>query len=73
MAIGRKNWMFAGSDEGRERAAKLYTLIATCKHNKIDPYRYLADIFERLPTHPADRIAELTPLAWLEQQRQQAA
>ena len=73
VAIGRKNWMFAGSDEGGERAAKLYSLIATCKHNKIDPYRYLADIFERLPTHPADRIAELTPLAWLEQQRQQAA
>ena len=73
VAIGRKNWMFAGSDEGGKRAAALYSLIATCKHNKIDPYRYLADIFQQLPTHPADRIAELTPLAWLEQQRQLAA
>ncbi len=64
LAVGRKNWMFAGSDEGGRRAAILYSLIETCKRHEIEPFEYLRDIFDRLPTQPADRMAELTPPAW---------
>jgi transposase len=64
VAIGRKNWLFAGSDAGGQRAANLYTLIGTCRFHHLDPFHYLRDLFDRLPTHPASRIAELTPLAW---------
>ena len=62
VAVGRKNWTFAGSDEGGRRAAALYTLIATAKLNGIDPQAWFADVLARLPDHPAKRIAEL--LAW---------
>jgi transposase len=64
VAVGRKNWLFAGSDEGGRRAAILYSLIGSCKMAKIDPWAYLTDVLERISTHPASRIAELTPLAW---------
>jgi transposase len=56
VAIGRKNWTFAGSDEGGRRAAAVYTLIATAKLNHIDPQAWLADVLARLPDHPAKRI-----------------
>jgi transposase len=64
VAIGRKNWMFAGSDKGGHRAAIIYTLVASCARLKIDPYDYLRDVLERLPTHSPDALAELTPQAW---------
>jgi transposase len=64
VAIGRKNWLFAGSDEGAKRAAVIYSLIATCKLCHIDPFAYLRDVLDRVSTHPASRIAELTPSAW---------
>lgn len=64
VAVGRKNWMFAGNDEGGRRAAILYSLICTCKHHGIDPFAYLRDVLRRLPTHPPEAIAELSPLAW---------
>lgn len=64
VAIGRRNWMFAGSDEGAKRAAVIYSLIATCKLCHIDPFAYLRDVLDRVSTHPANRIAELTPSAW---------
>lgn len=64
VAVGRKNWMFAGNDEGGRRAAIIYSLIATCKHHGIDPFAYLRDVLRRLPTHPSDAIAELSPVAW---------
>lgn len=64
VAVGRKNWLFAGSDEGGRRAAILYSLIASCARLKINPYDYLRDVLQRLPTHSADAIAELTPQAW---------
>jgi transposase len=51
--VGRKNWTFAGSDEGGRRAAAIYTLIATAKLNDIDPQAWLADVLARLPDHPA--------------------
>ena len=64
VALGRKNWTFAGSDEGGHRAAAIYTLIATAKLNDIDPQVWLADILARLPDHPAKRIYELLPWNW---------
>ncbi len=64
VAVGRKNWTFAGSDEGGRRAAVLYTLIATAKLNQVDPQVWLADMLVRLPDHPARRIGELLPWQW---------
>ena len=64
VALGRKNWTFAGSDEGGRRAAAIYTLIATAKLNNIDPQAWLADVLARLPDHPAKRISELLPWNW---------
>jgi transposase len=65
VAVGRKNWLFAGSPKGGERAAVIYSLVSTCKLLGIEPFAYLRDVLERLPTHPPDRIAELTPRLWL--------
>jgi transposase len=64
IAVGRRNWTFAGSDRGGERAAAIYTLIETCKLNEVDPQAWLADVLARLPDHPAKRITELLPWAW---------
>ncbi len=68
VAVGRKNWTFAGSDEGGRRAAAIYTLIQTAKLNGIDPQAWLADVLARLPDHPARRIGELLPWNWRPQQ-----
>jgi transposase len=64
VAVGRKNWTFAGSDEGGRRAAAIYTLIATAKLNDIDPQAWLADVLARLPDHPAKHLHELLPWNW---------
>jgi len=64
VAVGRRNWTFAGSDEGGRRAAALYTLIATAKLNDVDPQAWLADVLARLQDHPAKRIHELLPWNW---------
>jgi transposase len=67
VAIGRKNWMFAGSDEGGRRAAIVYSLIASCGALKIDSYAYLRDVLTRLPLCSPDDTASLqllTPRAW---------
>ncbi len=64
IAVGRRNWTFAGSDAGGRRAAALYTLIETCKMNGIDPRAWLADVLDRLPGHPVRRIDELLPWNW---------
>lgn len=66
VALGRKNWLFSGSDGGARRAALLYSLIASCKLCGIDPFVYLRDVLERINTHPASRIDELTPPQWKE-------
>ena len=66
VAIGRKNWQFAGSDAGAERAAVIYSLVATCKLCHIDPFAYLRDVLDRVSTHPASQIADLTPAGWAE-------
>jgi transposase len=64
IAVGRRNWTFAGSDEGGRRAAAVYTLVATAKLNDVDPQTWLADVLARLPDHPAKRIHELLPWNW---------
>ena len=64
VAIGRGNWMFAGSDEGGRRAAAVYTLIETCKLNNVDPQAWLAHVLAKLPDHPASRVNELLPWKW---------
>lgn len=64
VAVGRKNWLFAGSQNGARRAAVLYTLAQGCKLAGIEPYRYFKDVLLRVATHPASRIHELTPTGW---------
>ena len=64
IAMGRKNWTFAGSDSGGRRAAAIYTLIETAKLNDVDPRAWLADVLARIADHPAKRIAELLPWNW---------
>jgi hypothetical protein len=64
-AIGRKNYLFVGSDRGGRTAATLYSLVGSCKRHRVDPFAYLKDILERLPTHPAARLGELLPDAWI--------
>lgn len=60
-ALGRKNWLFAGSDAGGERAAAIYSLLGTAKLNGLDPERYLRAVLERIAEHPINRVAELLP------------
>jgi hypothetical protein len=69
IAVGRKNYLFFGSDVGGATAAVLYSLVQTCKHLGIEPWRYLRDVLERMPTHPPERLEELLPDRWAEAQR----
>lgn len=64
VAVGRKNYMFFGGDEGGERAAVLYSLIASCKQNGVEPFEYLRDVIQRILTHPVEKIHELAPANW---------
>jgi transposase len=64
IAVGRRNWTFAGSDEGGQRAAALYTLIATAKLNHVDPQAWLADVLARMLDYAAKRIGDLLPWNW---------
>jgi transposase len=64
VAVGRRNWTFAGSDAGGHRAAAVYTLIETCKMNDVDPQAWLADVLARLPDHPANKVVDLLPWNW---------
>ncbi len=64
IAIGRKNWMFYGSDNGGRTGAVLTSLIATCRRHGIEPFSYLRDVFERIGEHPHTRLDELLPDRW---------
>ena len=64
VALGRKAWLFCGSDRGGERAAAMYSLIVTAKLNDVDPQAWLADVLARIAQHPASRIDELLPWNW---------
>jgi transposase len=69
VAVGRRNWTFAGSDEGGRRAAAIYTLIATAKLNNVDPQAWLADVLARTLDYPAKRIDDLLPWNWQVERR----
>ena len=63
-AIGKKNWLFFGSEEAGQRSAVIYTLIENCRMHGVEPYAYLKDVLERLPTTTNQQVAQLTPLNW---------
>lgn len=64
IAIGRKNYLFAGSHEAAQRSAMLYSLLGTCKLHKVNPFAWLKEILQRINNHPINRIAELLPHQW---------
>lgn len=64
IALGRKSWLFAGSDRGGERAAVMYSLTVTAKLNDVDPQAWLADVLARIAEHPAQKLEELLPWNW---------
>lgn len=69
IALGRKNYLFAGSHDAAQRAAVVYSLLATCKKHDVNPELWLADVLTRIPTHPANAVAELLPHHWKNVQR----
>ena len=70
MALGRKSWLFCGSDRGGQRAAVMYSLIVTAKMNDVDPQAWLADVLARIAEHPESRLDELLPWNWNTAQQQ---
>ena len=73
IALGRRAWLFAGSDRGGQRAAMMYSLIVTAKMNNIDPQAWLADVLGRIAEHSARKLDELLPWVWKAQKQHQAA
>jgi transposase len=65
IALGRKSWLFCGSDRGGQRAAVMYSLIVTAKMNGVDPQAWLTDVLSRIAAHPAHRLDELLPWNWI--------
>jgi len=64
VAVGRKNWLFAGSKDGGRRAAVLYSVLQSAKAAGVEPFAYLRDVLERIGTIPSEQIAELLPAQW---------
>jgi hypothetical protein len=64
LALGRKNYLFAGSHKAAQRAAMMYSFFATCKTNDVDPYVWLNDVLTRIQDHKANRLHELLPANW---------
>ena len=73
IVLGRKNWLFAGSEAAAQRTAILCSLVQTCKHLQINPFVYLRDVIERVSTHPARLVLELTPREWRQRRGDAAA
>jgi hypothetical protein len=73
LALGRKSWLFAGSDRGGERAAMVYSLVMTCRMNDVDPQAWLADVLGRIADHPAHKLDELLPWCWQPLSKREAA
>jgi len=69
IAMGRRAWLFCGNEKGGQRAAVVYTLIENCRRAGVEPFAYLRDVLERLPTTPISQVAELTPQRWAAAQR----
>ena len=63
-AVGKKNWLFVGDENAGERGAVLYTVVESCRRRGIDPYEYLSDVLERLPSMRDQDLEELTPAGW---------
>lgn len=68
VALGRNNWLFAGSMAGAHRAALLYSLVQSCRLASVDPFPYFRDVLLKVATHPQSRVHELTPRAWAKAQ-----
>ena len=68
-ALGRKSWLFAGSDRGGRHAAAMYTLIGTAKLNDVDPQAWLADVLGRIAETPQSQLDELLPWNWVPEQK----
>ena len=64
LALGRKNWLFAGSEKGGKAAALYYSLIESCKACDVNPWEYLNDVLRRIMSHPINRLRELLPDQW---------
>jgi len=64
IALGRKNWLFVGSEKGGHTAAVLMTIVATCRKNNINTWAYLKDVLQRIQSHPISRLEELLPDQW---------
>jgi transposase len=64
IAVGRKNWLFCGSDNGGHTAAILFSFIASCQKHDVEPFAYLRDVLTRIASHPHNRLAELLPDRW---------
>jgi transposase len=73
IGVGRRNWLFAGSDTGGETLARAMTLIESAKMNGLDPQAYLADLLDRIHDHMANRLDELLPWNWTPQDQQKKA
>lgn len=73
VAVGRKNWEFAGSADGARRAALFYTLLYSCRLAGVDPYAWLVDVLQRISEHPQSDVAALTPSGWKAARAQQTA
>ena len=64
LALGRKNYLFVGSDEGGNRAAMMYSFFATCHAHNVNPLEWLTDVLKRIPSHPVNKIEQLLPHLW---------
>ena len=73
VAVGRKNWLFFGSDTGGRTAAILTSLVTTCQRLHVEPFAYLRDVFDRISAHPAHRLEDLLPDRWQAAQMATAA
>ncbi len=72
VCVGKRNWLFFGSEEAGTRNAAVFTLIQNCRMHGIDPYSYLKDALEKLPATTNQQVAQLTPLKWKKARQQQA-
>jgi hypothetical protein len=73
IGVGRRNWLFAGSDTGGETLARAMTLIESAKMNGLDPQAYIADLLDRIHDHQARRLDELLPRNWTSDRAQEQA
>ena len=69
LVLGRRSWLFCGSDRGVQRAARNYSLFVTCRMNGVDGYAWLADVLARIADRPSHRIEELLPWNWAKDKR----